>query len=64
MTERINCDDFAEQYSAMASDMDAGGDLDQRDQAIRTEADGLLGTKCLRGLLKDYGTPHVTGSYP
>ena len=43
--------------------MDAGGDRDQRDQAIRTEADGLLGTKGLRGLLEDYGTPHVTGSY-
>ena len=47
----------------MVSDMDAGGDLDQRDQAIRKEADQLLGPKGLRSLLKDYGTPHVTGSY-
>ncbi len=63
MTKRINCDEFAEQYSAMASDMDAGGDLDQRDQAIRKEADELLGPKGLRSLLEDNGTPHVTGSY-
>ena len=51
------------EYSAIDSDMDAGRDRDQRDQAIRTEADGLLGTKGLRSLLEDYGTPHVTGSY-
>ena len=38
-------------------------DLVQRDQVIRKEADELLGSKGLRSLLEDYGTPHVTGSY-
>ncbi len=38
-------------------------DLIQRDKILRQEADDLLGSKDLRGLLEEYGIPHITGSY-
>ena len=38
-------------------------DLVRRDEIIRREADELLGTRGLRSLLEEYGTPHVSGSY-
>lgn len=45
------------------SDETRRGDLDEQDRRLRAEADALLSRHGIPGILREFGKPHVSGSY-